>query len=40
MAAGKCWLEIHEPWGLDGYRAAELVSDLTGQPFRFSHRRL
>lgn len=37
LAAGRCWISIHSPWTLDGNLAAELVTELTGQPFRFAY---
>lgn len=37
LAVCKCSLEIRSPHYLDGYRAATLLSDITGQEFRFAH---
>jgi len=37
LAAGRCWLQIHAPWTLDGNQAAELLTELAGQPFRFAY---
>jgi hypothetical protein len=38
LGAGKCWLEIYMPAYIDGDRAAALLTELTGQTFRYSRR--
>ncbi len=37
LGAGRCMLEVHSPAYLDGNRVAALLTELTGQPFRFAH---
>jgi hypothetical protein len=37
LAAGFCWLEIQKPGSLDGDRAADLLSELTGRTYRYSY---
>jgi hypothetical protein len=40
LGAGRCMLEIHSPAYLDGNRAAALLTELTGQSFRWANYRL
>jgi|GEM_PF-2990906 hypothetical protein len=40
MAAGRCWLEIRTPAYLDGDSAADLLTELSGQEFRYAHYRI
>jgi hypothetical protein len=40
LGAGRCWLEIHSPAYLDGNRAVALLTELTGQEFRYSWRHI
>ena len=40
LGAGRCWLEIRTPAYLDGERAAALLTELSGQPFHYSHHSL
>jgi hypothetical protein len=37
LAAARCWLEIHTPQVLDANRAATLLTELTGQEFRYAY---